>query len=347
MPEGVTSTPLDTLWQAPALVSVLLLGEGLALVLALAPGAGGDRWVYFGLASLAIQWIALLALGGLYLLRHRLQRMPMSRVAWIALGLLMVSTWAIGSGAWLLLQSSWPMAQDAWESFLLRLSGITLVVGLLGLVTFQNHWRARQMALRAKQSELEALQARIRPHFLFNTLNTGAALVRARPGEADDCCWTCADLFRAALAGPREILLADEIALVRRYLGIEALRFGDRLQVEWSLPETLPQVLVPALSIQPLAENAIRHGIEPISSGGRIDIGVEEDADFIRVRIANDLSEQPVEAIPGYRIGLNSARERVRAMSGGLGGIEATVIDGRHVAIVSLPRHARDSSRDQ
>jgi len=322
------------------LIAVLLVGEGLALVLALAPGAGGDRWVYFGLASLTIQWIALLTLGALYLLRHWLGRMPMQRVAWLSLGLLMVSTWIVGNAAWLMLREAWPMAQDAWESFLLRLSGITLVVGLLGLVAFQNHWRSRQLLIRTKQAELEALQARIRPHFLFNTLNTGVALVRARPAEAERLLLDLADLFRAALSGPHDIKLADEIALTRRYLEIEALRFGDRLRVEWSLPEVLPDILVPALSIQPLAENAIRHGIEPRPEGGLVNIDVTTDADWVRVVVGNDLSERSIAAIPGYRIGLNSARERIRASSGGLGGVEIATRNGRHVATVTLPRRS-------
>ena len=90
--------------------------------------------------------------------------------------------------------------------------------------------------MRAKQSELQALQARIRPHFLFNTLNTGAALVHPRPEEAERLLLDLADLFRAALAGPRQILLEDELSLARRYLEIEALRFGERLQVRWELP---------------------------------------------------------------------------------------------------------------
>ncbi len=339
-PPPPPSNPLETLWQATALIAVLLVGEGLALVLALAPGASGDRWVYFGLASLAIQWIALLTLGALYLLRHPLGRMPMQRVAWLSLGLLMTSTWIVGSAAWLMLREAWPMAQDAWESFLLRLSGITLVVGLLGLVAFQNHWRSRQLLIRTKQAELEALQARIRPHFLFNTLNTGVALVRARPAEAERLLLDLADLFRAALSGPQEINLADEIALTRRYLEIEELRFGERLQVQWSLPDPLPDIVVPSLSIQPLAENAIRHGIEPRPEGGLVDIKVTTDMDWVRIIISNDVSTRLITAIPGYRIGLNSARERIRASNGGTGGIETAILGGRHIATVTLPRRS-------
>src|SRR5690606_40337555 len=95
---------------------------------------------------------------------------------------------------------------------------------------FYNHWRATQLALQAKQSQLEALQARIRPHFLFNTLNTGVALVRQRPGEAERLLLDLADLFRAALAGPPTVPLEDELALARRYVESEQLRLGPRLR---------------------------------------------------------------------------------------------------------------------
>src|SRR5690606_9580864 len=117
-----------------------------------------------------------------------------------------------------------------------RMAGLTLCVGLLGLAVFYHHWRATQLAVQAKQAQLEALQARIRPHFLFNTLNTGVALVRERPGEAERLLLDLSDLFRAALAGPPTIPLEDELALARRYLEIEQLRFGPRLQVKWEVP---------------------------------------------------------------------------------------------------------------
>jgi two-component system sensor histidine kinase AlgZ len=329
--------PLEALWQAHALVGVLVAGEALALVLALAPGAGGDRWVYFGLASLAIQWISFLALGGLYLLRGVLGNLPMQRVAWIALGILMASTSAVGSAAWLLLRQTWPMAQDAWPSFLFRLASITLVLGLFGLVVFQNQWRARQLSLRAKQAELESLQARIRPHFLFNTLNTAIALVRQRPAAVEELLLDLADLFRAALSGPRAIPLSDELALTRRYLEIESLRFGDRLSVEWSLPGMLPTIDVPALSIQPLAENAIRHGIEPNASGGVVDISVVVDKAEVRITIGNGIAGETDGNRAGHHIGLNSARERIRAATAGRGSITTRIDGNRHVAEMVIP----------
>src|SRR5690606_5146487 len=179
--------------------------------------------------------------------------------------------------------------------------------------------------------------ARIRPHFLFNTLNTGAALVHARPGEAEQLLLDLADLFRAALSGPAELPLAGELELARRYLEIERLRFGDRLQVHWNLPPSLPDVVVPALSIQPLVENAIRHGIEPSPKGGRLDVTVVEEVDQVRVVVSNDLPPAGRKPAAGHQVGLASARERIEALSEGRGRLETRVLDGRYVATITLP----------
>lgn len=330
------TTPLDALWQASVIVWVLLAGEGLAVILALAPGAGDNRLVYFGITSLVAQWISLTTLGVLYLFRKRLARLRPTLIAYSALLALVLATALICSAGWLLLRDLWPMAHDGRLPMFLRLTGIALIVGLLGLAAFLNHWRTRQMAVRAKQSELEALRARIRPHFLFNTLNTGAALVHLRPADAEQLLLDLADLFRAALAGPQEIELADELALTRRYLEIEAMRFGARLQVHWRLPDALPQAMVPTLSVQPLVENAIRHGIEPSPGGGSIAIEVAEGPDWIEIVIRNAL---PVSATrtKGHRIGLDAVRARIDALTQGHGRLETQIVDDCYVATIRLP----------
>ena len=341
MPETrPTVTPLDALWQAPVIIWVVLAGEGLATVLTLAPGMDGDRLIYFGLTSLIVQWISLLTLGCLYLLRKPLARVPPQYVAYIALALLLATTWLVCTGVWLVLRWIGTMEQDQWLALLLRSLGIALTVGLLGLAAFINHWRVRQLAVLAKQAELEALQARIRPHFLFNTLNTGAALVHQRPADAEQLLLDLADLFRAALAGPREIPLEEELALTRRYLEIEALRFGDRLQVRWDLPDALPEARIPTLSIQPLVENAIRHGVEPTASGGRIEIRISSTADLASITIRNPLPPQGTAGRSGHNVGLNSVSARVQALTQGRGQLLTSSDDGHFTATILLPIEA-------
>jgi two-component system sensor histidine kinase AlgZ len=179
------------------------------------------------------------------------------------------------------------------------------------------------------------LQARIHPHFLFNTLNTGAALVHQQPEKAEQLLLDLADLFRAALAGPSQISLQEELELARRYAQIEQLRFGSRLRLQWDLPEPLPELQVPTLSIQPLLENAIHHGVEPSATGGLLRVAVEVAANQARVIVANDLPDSP-DATPrsGHGVGLRAVRERVRAMGGE---VETRSENGQFQVTVTLP----------
>ena len=328
--------PLDALWRPNSLLVIVLAGQALALILTLAPARPTeDRLVQFGLASLGIQWVALTTLCVLYLLRRRLARWPPKRIVWLCLAILLAMTTLVAFAAWNLLDQAAAIGmQRKW--FVMRMLALALVVGLIGLLTFQNYWEARRLAVRAKQLELEALQARIRPHFLFNTLNTGAALVHARPDEAERVLLDLADLFRSALRGPQQIPLSEELALTRRYLEIEALRFGDRLRLGWELPDSMPEVLVPSLSIQPLAENAIRHGIERRPDGGGVDVAVRVFGDRVEITVANDMPGTAGGG-GGHAVGLASARERVHALTGGRGRVESRTEAGRYIASVHLP----------
>lgn len=334
MDRPAPSSPLDTLLRPEGLLALVLLGQGLALVLALAPGAGGDRLIYFGLASLAVQWVSLLTLAGLYVSRHVLAGRSEAALTAALMAMLTLATWATGGIAWLVLS---PSGEPHLGLFLAKLTGIAWTLGLFGSALLLGTWRWHQMGLQIQLSRLEALQARIRPHFLFNTLNTGAALVHARPEQAEQLLLDLADLFRAALSGPQQITLADELALTRRYLEIESLRFGPRLRLDWALPDHLPRVLVPSLSVQPLVENAIRHGVEPSGDGGRIDIRVALDASHVRIVISNDLPFAGSRAAPGHQVGLVSARERIHAITHGRGRLDTEVLGGRYVATVQLP----------
>jgi len=313
-----------------------MAGEALALIMALASEATGTRLVQFGLASLGVQWVSLATLCIVYLLRRPLARLPPLALAWVCLGFLLCMTLLVASAAWSVLQAS-TSAVEGRTSFVLRMLAIAVIVGFMMLLTYQNYWHARQLAVLAKQLELEALQARIRPHFLFNTLNTGAALVHQRPEEAERLLLDLSDLFRAALAGPREISLADELSLVRRYLEIEGLRFGPRLRVEWRLPEALPTLVIPALSIQPLVENAIRHGVEPAAAGGDVSVEVVEAEGVVQITVGNALPATPVRPTAGHQVGLSSVRARVQAMTQGRGSVETQAKDGRYTATLRLP----------
>lgn len=332
-----TGAPLDSLWQGRVVIWVVLAAEGLAAVLTLAGDAPLGRWIRFGLLSLVVQWVALLTLGGLYLLRERLRDVKPQLVAYLALALLLLSSWSVLAVSDLLLGELWRTPASERMDVFLRVTGIVLVVGWLALAAFQNHWRVRQLAVRAKQAELAALQARVRPHFLFNTLNTGAALVHHRPDEAEHLLLDLADLFRAALGGPREIPLSEEIALIERYLEIESLRFRERLRVRWTRPEPMPNTLVPTLSLQPLIENAIKHGIERIPGGGEIDIRIDSDNKGVVIVISNPVPSEPARVSTGHNVGLPASLAQIEAYTEGRGSVVARADGERFTVTVTLP----------
>lgn len=338
MPQPVELNPLDPLSQAQTIFRIMLAGEALAALLTLSQNSRSDLITYFGLASFTIQWVALASVAMLYVARSHLRCATASQIAVIALMALVCSTWAVTALAAAFLHDTWLTPQEGWMIFALKLSTMAFLVGLAALVALQSHWRLRQLAVRAKQAELEALQARIRPHFLFNTLNTGAALIHQRPQDAERLMLDLADLFRAALAGAQEIPLSEEIALTRRYTEIEELRFGERMRIHWELPSPLPPLRVPALSIQPLVENAIHHGIEPSQEGGEIHIRVSLEGRKLKIVIEND--QAPNGALPlrtGHKIGLESSRARIQALTGGKGDVATHLENGRHITTVTLP----------
>lgn len=337
-PQQAELNPLDPLSQAQTIIRIMLTGEALAALLTLSQSARVDLLTYFGLASFTIQWVALASLALLYLARRRLRRASPAQIAGVALIALLCSTWLVTALAWVVLHNTWLSPPEGWLLFAAKISTLALLVGLLALIAFQSHWRLRQLAVRAKQAELEALQARIRPHFLFNTLNTGAALVHLRPQDAERLLLDLADLFRAALAGPREIPLSEELALSRRYAEIEGLRFGERMRIEWDIPSPIPSLQVPTLSIQPLIENAIRHGVEPAPNGGQILVRLLRLSDRLEILIENDLPPTHAPNLhTGHKVGLESSKARIRALTGGRGDVTTRIKDGRHITTITLP----------
>lgn len=137
--QAISISGLNPIWQGPMIIRVVLAGEALAIILTLATAPTEAQWVHFGLASLVIQWIALATLGALRLLRAPLARLPAHFVAYSALALLMICTWCVCGLTWLAVRDVWPVAVGEWQQLLLRLTGISLTVGLLALAVFQGH----------------------------------------------------------------------------------------------------------------------------------------------------------------------------------------------------------------
>ena len=181
------------------------------------------------------------------------------------------------------------------------------------------HWlrqRARLELPAATAARLAELQSRIRPHFLFNTLNTAIALVRIDPSRAETVLEDLAALFRAALADSEPqatATLADEIDLARRYLAIEQLRFGERLLVHWELDPRAEAARLPPLLLQPLVENAVKHGVEPAAEGGVLRVRTRARRGQAEVLVANSVAPHSAST-PGHGIALDNVQERLRLL---------------------------------
>jgi len=162
-------------------------------------------------------------------------------------------------------------------------------------------------------AQLAELQSRIRPHFLFNTLNTALSLVRLDPARAEGVLEDLAELFRVALADQGEsVTLAEEVELAKRYLAIEQIRFGERLKVSWELDPDAGHARVPPLLLQPLVENAVRHGVEPANEGGVIRVRTRIKLGAAVVSITNSVPTTPSR--PGSGMALHNVRRRLQLM---------------------------------
>lgn len=180
------------------------------------------------------------------------------------------------------------------------------------LVLFYFNWRYRVLSPALSEARLFALQARIRPHFLFNSLNTVLGLIRADPKQAETVLENLSELFRALMAESHILVpLAREVALARAYLEVEAVRLGDRLTVNWQYPDGLNDALVPPLMLQPLLENAVYHGIEPAEAGGQITVTIFAKNKQLHLVVRNPVSPGRERRRPGNRMALNNIQERL------------------------------------
>ena len=198
--------------------------------------------------------------------------------------------------------------------------------------------RAKGKTPAATTARLAELQARIRPHFLFNTLNSAIALVRAEPGKAERLLEDLSDLFRYALTEQEQsVTLADEIALAQRYLAIEQVRFGERIQVEWALDDQADGARLPPLLLQPLVENAVKHGVEPSASGARIRVSTQCRGATVVIKVSNTVAPSAGPSAPGHGLALANVRERLSLLHDVQGRFQFGVKDGVFQVRIEVP----------
>ena len=223
---------------------------------------------------------------------------------------------------------------DATPS-LARTLALAIVVSASLLAYFRLHSKAFSPALA--EARLQALQARIRPHFLFNSLNAVLALIRRDPKRAERTLEDLADLFRTLMADARQFVrLADEVALLERYSEIEHLRLADRLRITWELDAAPLDALLPPMVLQPLLENAIYHGVEPGTGVGDVKVRIERRGERVHAAIENPHLESGGQRA-GNRMALDNIRERLALFFDAEARLETRIANGRYRVEIEIP----------
>ena len=301
---AVAAAAFDVCHPGLALRAVLLVQVALAVAVLASAGSAADWVARQGAAAFSGALSTLLWLVVLCALRRPLARLapPARGLAVLVLGMVAalagwLPVWALG------------LAQAG-----LRVAGVAAAgAALAALLWAWLDLRARIWHPANAQARLAELQSRIRPHFLFNALNTALALVRADPDRAERVLEDLAQLFRVALADVgASVPLDEEIELARSYLQIEQVRFGARLRVEWDIDPGVGRARVPPLVLQPLVENAVRHGIETMATGGRITVRAQVRRGQAEIDVANTVGDEP--SAPGHGMALHNVRERLRLL---------------------------------
>lgn len=343
-----TSGFLPDLCGTRALFVVVMVSELLVFVLVVADaGLSLAALPDLALLSLYVQLLTLSAAAALCLARARLDRLPPAQGAGLGYLLVLVVLGCVCELAW------WALNPVPGELGLITLPhqeflGRTLVVGaivsalILRYFHVQHRWE-RQVAADAR-ARLGVLQARIRPHFLFNCMNTIASLTRSNPVAAEQAVENLADLFRASLKeGPGLVTVADECELASRYLDIEALRLGTRLRIEWDVADLPREAALPQFTLQPLLENAVLHGVEPLPEGGAISIlGRRDRSGCLAIEVHNP-REPAFSRIEGHRLAQENVRQRLEACFGSRGRLLINESPSSYTVTVHFPFLTREA----
>ncbi len=279
----------------------LLLGLGTALV-----ARDAAQWLTLAANGTVVTMVAVLSWLVVVCAAKRLwPRLP-EPVQWLALMGLGAAGALLGFG---LLSLTGDEPASPWRIGSLAACGASGAALLLAWLKLREHSQRPADTL----AQLVELQSRIRPHFLFNTLNSAIALVQVDPARAESVLEDLAELFRVALAdASASVTLAEEVELARRYLAIEQIRFGKRLRITWHLDPEADAARVPPLLLQPLVENAVRHGVEPNDEGGELEVSTLRRGAEVEIRITNTVGA-PART-PGHGLALRNVRQRLKLM---------------------------------
>ena len=323
----------------PAVFAVVVLSELFAFILALArPGPALELWNNLALISLFMQWAGLTGAALLCVSRRALSLYSDRTAGLISYGMLLLVILLLAEVSyWFIFDAGMQRDVGSHSAFVLRTLAIGAIVSGLVLRYFYVRHQSRRRLVAESEARFAALQARIRPHFLFNSLNTIASLTRSDAEAAEAAIEDLADLFRASLGEGRKLIaLGEELQLTRRYLHMEELRLGTRLHIDWRL-DGLPQdAQIPPLTLQPLVENAIYHGIEPLPEGGTVTITGALADGVVTLSVTNPVAAMAQQR-PGNRIALDNVRQRMAFHFGEAGSLATEPSDGGYRAQLVFP----------
>ncbi len=323
---------LPYLCSPSAILGLVLIGELLSLVIMLADYSSGFSWVSLGIISMLVQWIILSCALVLCQLRPLLNRLSLFLSGCLAFSLCLAISAMI---LWLApIVMSLPNDMEQWARSM-SISAIFAGILLRYLYLQQQLSNQQQAEL---ESRVQSLQSRIRPHFLFNSMNTIASLISFDAKAAEKAVEDLSELFRSSLQSPGLVDLSQELDLCRRYIDIEKIRLDKRLTMEWAIEDPIPQAQVPSLFIQPLLENAIGHGIQHLIEGGTVKLSIIQDNNILYIAVTNPISKvaQP-DRTNGNNIALSNIRNRLQLYFGGKAQITAESDNNQFVVSITLP----------
>lgn len=303
------------LCQPPAILALVLIGQLLAVVLVLADSSSPEFWPALGATSMIVQWIVLCSTLILCLLHTLLNRLPMLQSGSLAFAACL----AVSAVVLWLAQTLRPEPFN----FIVWIKSLLIAVIFSGILL--RYLYLQQQLGNQQQAELQAriqsLQARIRPHFLFNSMNTVASLITVNPAAAEKTLEDLSHLFRSSLQSPGLVSLEKEIELCRHYIAIEQRRLAQRLTMRWNFTEPLPDIQVPSLMLQPLLENAIHHGIQRLPGGGTLTLGITQQSGWTNITIDNPVAIHSTKQATktretGNQIALDNIRHRLQLYFG-------------------------------
>lgn len=325
---------------APRSVFVMvLLVELLVLVFTLASSSlPRFDWDLLAICSLFVQWVVLLSAALLCQLRRPLANASLSLVsAGCFLVVLVVTAFSSYIG-WQLLPGYFGSHSGGGQLWWLWRN--LLVAAVLTGIMLRYFYLQQQLRVQEQlelQARLDSLRARIRPHFLFNTLNSIASLIISRPEAAERAVEDLSELFRDSLQESQRVTtVADELRLCELYLGIEQLRLGDRLQIDWQIEEGVGNEAMPSLLLQPLVENAVYHGISQLANGGTVRVRVHREAANMRVSVQNPVPVQPARS-GGHHMALSNIEQRLQVLYGGDASLVVSRTDAMYQVELAYP----------